>query len=88
VHPAVIAAFLEGRLARIEASGASAPSEQPGGSDAPPLVRQPPGPGELLELEELTLELLRELPSGAPATTGATAGRKRRSRERNGLPHV
>ncbi|HEY6324260.1 MAG TPA: DNA topoisomerase IB [Thermoanaerobaculia bacterium] len=54
VHPAVIAAFLDGRL---EADADDAP-------------------GNLLELEALTLALLRELAPGAPP---ATAGGKKRA---------
>ena len=90
VHPAVIAAFLEGRLDPIEAIGASGGNggsrrsatagsgAAAGGSGMPrPVLRPPPGAGGLLELEELTLELLRGLPPGAPATAG---GKKRAPR--------
>ncbi len=60
VHPAVIAAFLDGRLEADAAEG-----------DAP---------GSLLELEALTLALLRGLPPGAPPATAG--GKKRAPRKR------
>jgi len=71
VHPAVVAAFLDGSLSKSAESAGSAESEGSGESGAGE-ARQP-------ELEALTLELLRRLPPGAPPST--SGGRKRAPRK-------
>jgi DNA topoisomerase-1 len=67
VHPAVIAAFLDGRLAAEDAGDADEAIEARGARGAK---------GSLLELEALTLALLRGLPPGGPP---AVAGGKKKA---------
>jgi DNA topoisomerase-1 len=72
-----------GRTAAGASATAGASAAEGGGSGMPQVVWRPAtGPGGLLELEELTLELLRGLPPGAPASEGATGGKKRAPRTR------
>jgi DNA topoisomerase I len=79
VHPAVIAAFLDGSLACGEGSDGGEGGAGKDASDA----------GEsLVELEALTLALLRRLPPGAPAAADARKRAPRKLPERRRRPRA